>query len=130
VKLLLDSHTLLWYALGDPQLSGLAKGLILDPANEIHISPATLWEIAIKVSIGKLALHEPYQSFVDSCLRRYGFLLLPIKPRHTAYLATLPFPRGHKDPFDRMLISQSSVEAMPLLSDDVALDAYGIHRMW
>ena len=64
---LVDSHTLLWYTLGDPQLSGTAKTLILDPANDILLSPASYWEIAIKVRIGKLTLHQPYEDFMDAC---------------------------------------------------------------
>jgi PIN domain nuclease of toxin-antitoxin system len=130
VRLLLDTHTLLWYALGDPQLSNTAGGLILDAANEILISPASYWEIAIKVSIGKLTLHQPYRDFIDACLNRYGFVILPIEPRHTAQVAVLPFPPGHKDPFDRLLASQALVEAIPIVSVDAALDPYGVRRMW
>ena len=69
---LLDTHALLWYALDDPQLSATAKASILDPGHEILISPASYWEIAIKISIGKLALHQPYESFMDICLKQYG----------------------------------------------------------
>ena len=68
MRLLLDTHTLLWYTLADPKLSSAAKVLILDPANEILISPASYWEIAIKVSIGKLTLHAPYEDLMDACL--------------------------------------------------------------
>lgn len=130
MRLLLDTHALLWYALGDPQLSARAAALIGDPANEILVSAASFWEIAIKVSIGKLALHQPYDDFVDACLNRYGFRLLPIEPRHTARVAILPFPPNHKDPFDRLLVAQSLVDGLPLVSGDVALDAYGMNRMW
>jgi PIN domain nuclease of toxin-antitoxin system len=128
--LLLDTHTLLWYALGDPQLSATAQTLILDPTNEILISPASYWEIAIKVSIGKLTLHQPYQDFMDVCLKRYGFVVLPIEPSHTACVAALPYPPGHKDPFDRLLVAQATVEAIPIVSADVALGAYGVRRLW
>ncbi len=125
---LLDSHTLLWYTLGDPQLSSTAKALILDPANEILISPASYWEIAIKVSIGKLTMHQPYEDFIDACLNKYGFTILPVGPKHTARLIGLPFL--HKDPFDRLLVAQALVEGIPLISNDTALDAYGITRLW
>jgi PIN domain nuclease of toxin-antitoxin system len=128
VRLLLDTHTLLWYALADPKLSATAQGLILDPANEILISPASYWEIAIKVSIKKLALHQPYEDFLNACLNRYGFVILPVEPRHTAAVVTLPF--HHKDPFDRLLIAQALVEVIPILSGDVTLDAYGVTRLW
>jgi PIN domain nuclease of toxin-antitoxin system len=128
VRHLLDSHTLLWYTLGDPQLSGTAKALILDPANEILISPATYWEIAIKVSVGKLNLHQPYEDFIDACLNKYGFIILPVDPKHTARVIGLPF--HHKDPFDRLLVAQALVESIPIVSNDPALDAYGITRHW
>jgi PIN domain nuclease of toxin-antitoxin system len=128
VRHLLDSHTLLWYTLGDPHLSGTAKVLILDPANEILISPASYWEIAIKVSIGKLTLHQPYEDFMDACLNKYGFTILPIDPKHTARVIGLPF--HHKDPFDRLLVAQALVESIPIISNDLALDAYGITRHW
>jgi PIN domain nuclease of toxin-antitoxin system len=128
LRLLQDTHTLLRYALDDPQLSGQAKALILDPANEVLISPASYWEIAIKVSIGKLALHKPYQDFMDVCLKQYVFRILPIEPRHTAVVAATPF--HHKDPFDRMLIAQALAEGIPVVSTDGALDPYGITRLW
>src|SRR5438093_12207474 len=128
MKHLLDTHTLLWYTLADRRLSGTAKTLILDPANEILISPASYWEIAIKVSIGKLTLHQPYEDFIDACLNKYGFTILPIDPRHTARVIGLPF--HHKDPFDRLLVAQALVESIPIISNDAALDAYGITRLW
>jgi PIN domain nuclease of toxin-antitoxin system len=84
VRLLLDTHALLWYALADPKLSTTARTLILDSANEILISPASYWEIAVKVSIGKLPLHRPYADFLHACLNQYKFVILPIEPLHTA----------------------------------------------
>lgn len=128
MKLLLDTHTLLWYVLADPQLSPAAKSSILDPANEIAVSAASLWELAIKVSIGKMKLHQPFQNFCDLCLNVYGFQLLAIEPKHAAVVATLPF--HHKDPFDRLLIAQAIVENIPILSADATLDAYPIQRQW
>jgi PIN domain nuclease of toxin-antitoxin system len=128
VRHLLDTHTLLWYTLDDPQLSGAAKALILDPANEILISPASYWEIAIKVSIRKLTLHRPYEDFIDVCLNQYGFTILPVEPKHTAAVISLPF--HHKDPFDRLLIAQALVEGIPIISGDPVLDSYVIQRLW
>lgn len=125
---LLDSHTLLWYTLGDAKMSREATARIVDPANQILISPAAYWEIAIKVSIGKLALHQPYEDFMDACTNKYGFTILPIEPKHTAALIPLPF--HHKDPFDRLLVAQALVEDIPVVSNDSALDAYGIKRLW
>ncbi len=125
---LLDSHALLWYTLGDPKLSGAAKTLILDPANEILISPASYWEIAIKVSIGKLTLHQPYEDFIDACLNEHDFAILPVEPKHTARLIGMPF--HHKDPFDRLLAAQALVEGIPLVGADAVFDQYGVRRIW
>jgi len=102
----------------------------VDPANEVFLSPASYWEIAIKMSIGKLILHQPYEDFIDACLNRYGFVILAIEPRHTARVATLPFPTNHKDPFDRLIVAQALVEGMGVVSADPQLDAYGILRIW
>jgi PIN domain nuclease of toxin-antitoxin system len=108
----------------------MAQALIVDAANEVLISPASYWEIAIKVSLGKLILHSPYEDFIDLCLTRYGFQVLPIEPAHTARLAALPFPPNHKDPFDRLLVAQAAVEGLPLVSGDTDLDAYPVQRLW
>ena len=125
---LLDTHALLWYTLGDPKMSAAATALIVDPANEILISPAAYWEIAIKVSIGKLILNQPYEDFMDACVNKYGFTILPVEPKHTARVIGLPF--HHTDPFDRLLVAQALVENIPIISNDPALDAYGIKRLW
>ena len=127
---LLDTHTLLWYVLDDPQLSATAKQAILDPANDILVSPASFWEIAIKVSIGKYTLAGTHEQFVDECLHRYRFTVLPVEPAHTSRVAVLPYFRHHKDPFDRMLVAQVLTEGIPLISADDKLDAYGITRVW
>ena len=104
--------------------------MIQNATNEILISPATHWEIAIKVSIGKLTLHVPYDKFIDLCLNRYGFRILPIEPVHTARLLIMPLPPNHKDPFDRLLIAQAIAEHIPMISDDAAFDLYPISRLW
>lgn len=128
MRLLLDTHTLLWFALSDPQLSGTATALIMDPANEKLISPASYWEVAIKISVKKYALSKPYEVFMNEAIDKNGFGYLHIEPKHTAVLATLPF--HHKDPFDRLLAAQALVESIPIVSSDTALDAYGITRLW
>jgi PIN domain nuclease of toxin-antitoxin system len=130
VRLLLDTHSLLWYTLGEPRLSSHAHDLIADASNEVLVSPASYWEIAIKVSIGRLALHTPYEEFINACFNRYQFVNLPINPRHTAHVATLPFPRDHRDPFDRLLVAQCLVDGIPMVSADTRLDVYRIQRMW
>ena len=128
MRLLLDTHTLLWYTLSDPRLSGTAKTLILDASNEILISPASYWEIAIKIRIGKLVLNQPYDDFIDVCLNQYGFVILPVEPKHTAVLTTLPL--HHRDPFDRLIIAQAMVEDISVIGTDDDFDAYPVRRLW
>ena len=127
---LLDTRSLIWFALDNPKLSPTARGLIEDLGNEVFISTASIWEIAIKVSISKLPLNRPYPDFIDECFGPQMFELLPIKPAHTIQLAALPFPTRHRDPFDRLLVAQAIVEGIPILSADVALDAYPVRRIW
>ncbi len=128
MNLLLDTHTLLWFVLGDAKLSVTARRLIEDAANIKFVSPAAYWEIAIKISIGKYALNEPYDTFMDRAIRQNGFLILPIEPRHTSLLTNLPF--HHRDPFDRLMIVQAMAEGFALVSTDSAFDAYSIQRLW
>jgi PIN domain nuclease of toxin-antitoxin system len=128
VRILLDTHTFLWFLLEDPQLSTTANDLIIDPTSDIEVSPATYWEIAIKISLGKYALPEPYDIFIEREIATNDFHILPIEPKHTAVLTTLPF--HHRDPFDRLLIAQAMVEAIPILSVDTAFDAYPVTRLW
>jgi PIN domain nuclease of toxin-antitoxin system len=128
VRLLLDTHTLLWFALNDPQLSATASALIMDPANEKLVSPASYWEIAIKISLKKYTLSQPYEHFLRNAIDANGFQYLHILPRHTAALIGLPY--HHRDPFDRLLVAQALVEGMPVVSGDTALDPYPVTRLW
>jgi PIN domain nuclease of toxin-antitoxin system len=97
-------------------------------SNEVLISPASYWEIAIKISIGKWQLNRPYEQFVDIALNQYGFQVLPILPTHTTMLIGLPF--HHRDPFDRLLVAQAMAESIPIIGSDRAFDAYGVTRLW
>ena len=126
----MDTHSLIWFALDDPRLSVWVHALIEDPSHEPIVSAATFWEIAIKVSIGKLPLDRPYEDFIGECLMPGMFRLLPIEPAHTTRLAVLPFPTKHKDPFDQLLIAQAIVEGMPILSVYMAFDASAVRRIW
>lgn len=129
MRLLLDTHAFLWFALNDRQLSATARALILDPNNRIELSPASYWEIAIKVSIRKYTLiNKPFEQFIDDIVKANNFLILPILVRHVAVVASLPF--HHNDPFDRLLVAQALVEQIPIVSVDPDLDAYGITRLW
>lgn len=128
MKLLLDTHAVLWFVLGDRQLSATARALIDDSANEKLVSPASFWEIAIKISVNKYSLNEPYESFMQRGIAGNGFGILAIEPKHTAVLTTLPF--HHRDPFDRLLVAQAMIEQLPIVSADPLLDAYPIQRLW
>lgn len=128
MRLLLDSHALIWSADDPGQLSALAQGLILDPANDRLLSTATLWEIAIKFSRGKLPLSLPYRQWMSKAITDLSLVVLPITLDHAARQAGLPW--HHRDPFDRLLVAQSLVEGVPLVSADATLDAYGVARLW
>ena len=113
MRLLLDTHALYWYIEGDQNLTETAQSLIQDFANEVFISPASYWEIAIKVNLRKWILNRPYDEFIELGLVQYGFQVLPIVPAHTARLIGLPYPDNHRDPFDRLLVVQAMAEACP-----------------
>lgn len=128
MRLLLDTHAFLWFLLDDVQLSATARNLIIDSSNEIEISPATYWEIAIKISIGKYSLPEPFEQFMEREITTNQFRVLHIEPKHVTPLTTLPF--HHRDPFDRLLIAQAMVEQIPIVSSDSVMDDYPITRLW
>lgn len=128
MRLLLDTHSFLWFILNDPQLSAAARAAISDPNSDVLVSPATYWEIAIKVSTGKYTLTTPYQHFIEYNITANDFEVLHVEPRHTAVVATLPF--HHKDPFDRLLIAQALAEDITLVSNETLFDAYGVRRLW
>src|SRR5215213_196665 len=106
MRALLDTHSFIWFVEGDQNLSPAARQSITDPANEILLSAASLWEIAIKVSIGKLSLTQPFQTSVLGQMAYNDIRLLDISVAHILEVLTLPF--HHRDPFDRMIIAQAS----------------------
>jgi PIN domain nuclease of toxin-antitoxin system len=128
MKLLLDTHAFLWFLMGNPNLSANARTLIEDQANGKFLSIASLWEIAIKVSISKLALSAPFDSLIPQQLKVNGFELLNLEIAHAAALINLPF--HHRDPFDRLLIAQAMVEQMQIVSIDSTFDSYQTTRVW
>jgi PIN domain nuclease of toxin-antitoxin system len=128
VKLLLDTHALLWFLSGSGRLSATARIAIEDMANERFFSVAGAWEIAIKASLGKLDLTVPFEKLVPGELRSNDIELLPITPAHLVAVMALPF--HHRDPFDRMYVAQAAAEGATVVSADPALDAYGIPRLW
>lgn len=127
MKLLLDTHALIWFSEDDPQLSQPARQAIENETNEVFLSIASFWEMAIKVSIGKLDLKKPLPNLMQSFLE-YDFHIQTIHFEHTLLISTMPL--HHRDPFDRMLIAQALAEDMILLSNEVIFDNYGVNRLW
>ena len=111
MRLLLDTHAFLWFVLNDPSLTPTAKGLIADPANDILLSPASYWEIAIKVSLGKYSVPGSFETFFNNQIAINGFAILPISVAHASRVAALPF--HHRDPFDRLLVAQAQAKGVP-----------------
>lgn len=131
MRLLLDTHTFIRFVEGDGQLSHVARLSMEDQKNEILLSMACIWEMAIKVSLAKLDLLTPDKSFethVTERLQQNGFGVLPITLGHVFRVSTLDY--HHRDPFDRLLVAQSLEENIPIISVDAALDAYGVERLW
>ena len=128
MKLLLDTHTLIW-AVDDPsKLGPQAVTALQDPANDLLLSAGTIWEIAIKVGLKKLSLSMPYKQWVTKAMADLGMTVLPITVEYADVQAGLP--NHHRDPFDRMLVAQSQVENIHLVSADPVFDQYGINRLW
>jgi PIN domain nuclease of toxin-antitoxin system len=124
LKLLLDTHTVLWFLSGDGRLSESARRHLTDGSNRVLLSAAVVWEIAIKRSLGKLALPGDYLDLLLGA----GVQALPVSIAHAAAVEGLPW--HHRDPFDRMLVAQASVEGASVVSRDDALAPYGVTLIW
>jgi PIN domain nuclease of toxin-antitoxin system len=128
VRLLLDTHALLWWLDGDRRLPGRVRNLITNEANAVLVSAVSAWEIATKVRLGRLPKGVDVAADVDGCIAAQGFTALDITVRHAQRAGGLPGP--HQDPFDRMLIAQSQIEDLPLVTNERVFDAYGVNRIW
>jgi len=129
MKFLLDTHAFLWLVSDAPQLSKKARRIFLDENNQFFFSMASIWEMAIKTSLGKLQLTQPFEKFMSHQLQENAISILDIQFRHLRKISTLPF--HHRDPFDRLIICQALEENLPVLSSDKAFDCYhGIERLW
>ena len=128
MRLLLDTHTFLWLVDGDQRLSSTAAKLIADQHNELILSVASIWELAIKSSLGKIVLRDPLDVFVITWTNSYQIQVQAVLAKHAIAVATLPF--HHSDPFDRLLIAQAMTENLTLLSSDRRLHDYGVQIMW
>jgi PIN domain nuclease of toxin-antitoxin system len=123
-----DSHALLWAADQPSQLTSAAATALRDPGNDLLVSAATVWELAIKVGLQKLTLTKPYRDWMTQALADLDAVVLPITVEYADVQAHLPM--HHRDPFDRLLIAQAIVEHFPVVSHDAVLDAYGVTRIW
>ena len=128
MRLLLDTNAFLWFFIGDASLSPPARALIEDESNDKFFSIASLWEIAIKTSVGKLTLSAPFDEIFPAQLSNNGIDLLPIAPTHVSAITTLAF--HHRDPFDRLLIAQAKIDQTGIVSADRAFDDYSVTRLW
>lgn len=127
MRYLLDTRTFLWLATDDPQLTPTARAIFVDSNQECFLSAASVWEMAIKSSLGKLTLVTSLERLVRGGQER-GLRILEVTPDHAYRVERLPF--HHRDPFDRLLVAQAMHEAMRLVSRDGRLDAYAVTRVW
>lgn len=128
MRLLLDTHAFLWWVADDPSLPAKARAVIADPGNECLVSLASCWEMAIKLSLGKLSLSTPLERFVPEQMAANTFSPLEIGFRHVARVAAMPF--HHRDPFDRILAAQALEEKIAIVSADTTFRRYGVKRIW
>jgi len=128
MRILLDTHAFLWFASDDPKLPNSAKIFIENVNNERLISMASIWELALKVSIGKLKIKKLFPDLIPNQLKINDIDLLPIELSHLNKIVNLPF--YHRDPFDRLIIAQSLIEQIPIISKEKLFDKYGINKLW
>jgi len=128
MKLLLDTHAFIWFVYNSPELPQKTKELLEDEQTELLLSIASVWELAIKASKGKLTLMSKAADFAANQMQKDGIDLLPITLPHLELVESLPF--HHKDPFDRLLIAQAAFEHIEIISVDTAFDQYGKYRVW
>ena len=128
MRLLLDSHTLIWAVDAPSRLSASARIELQNPDNDLLVSAATIWEIAIKVGIGKLSLSSSYREWMTQAIADLDAQILPITIEYAEALSNLT--KHHGDPFDRLLVAQAQVSSLPLVSADPVFDQYGISRLW
>ncbi len=128
MRLLLDTHTFLWWLDGDRRLSRRARQTIAEEGNTVVISAASAWEIATKARIGKLPGALEVAADIAGCVARQQFEGLDITILHAQRAGRLP--GTHRDPFDRMLIAQAQIEDLPVITNDRVFDEYGVTRIW
>jgi PIN domain nuclease of toxin-antitoxin system len=125
---IIDTHAFLWFVNNDPQLSQAALSIISNASNRRFLSMASVWELAIKINTGKISLNQSLERFIREQCRKTEIKILPIRNGHIYPLASLSL--YHRDPFDRMIVSQSKITGYAVVSTDKLLDNYGIQRLW
>jgi PIN domain nuclease of toxin-antitoxin system len=129
VRVLLDSHALLWFLLGDAErFPSHVRDVIEDPRSHVVVSVTSQWELMLKAMAGRLRLPDAPERFLIDLAQEAGFRVLDVQPRHVAALAELP--GIHPDPFDRMLVAQALVEDLDLVTGDEVLRRYPVRTMW
>lgn len=128
MRLLLDTHAYVWFLAGNRSLSRKARSAIESARNEKFLSVASVWEMAIKHSLGRLRLGLPLREAILAGVKDWGLILLSVNADHALRVVDLPFFRD--DPFDRLLIAQARVDNLRLVSRDAAFDDYGVARLW
>jgi PIN domain nuclease of toxin-antitoxin system len=127
MRLLLDTHAFIWFVENDEHLPLAVKEIIENPKNEIFLSIASIWEMAIKIQLKKLNINKSIEDIIELTSINY-FQLLPIMPNHIVRLSTLSF--FHRDPFDRIIIAQGLYEKMSIVGRDLLFDDYKVKRIW
>ena len=128
MRVLIDSHALIRYVDQDKLLSIASHAAISDPASDLLLSAGSIWEIGIKVGLGKLLLTQPFKVWMNQAISDLHVTVLPLTVEHVDVQSNLP--KHHGDPFDRLIAAQAIVEQVSIISADVNLDAYGITRIW
>ena len=130
MRLLLDTHALLWFIGGSRELSDRAREVIEDPGNDVTVSVVSYWEIVIKVHKGRLQLPLPPPEWLAQNVDPYAFRLIPVERRDVEGLHRLGQPGEHADPFDRLLVATAQHRSLTLVTRDAHLSAYGVSLMW
>ena len=128
MRVLLDTHTFLWWITDDSRLSKKAREIINDGHNELYLSAASGWELAIKARLGRLRLPDDLERFVLEQLTLNGIESLPVQMGHTLHVRVLP--DHHRDPFDRLLVAQAHLESLPILTRDPYIARYQVKTVW
>jgi PIN domain nuclease of toxin-antitoxin system len=128
MKALLDTHTFLWWITDNPKLSSRVRKIISDGKNELFLSAASGWEIAIKAQLGRIKIPDKPELFISEQMVANAIQGLPIQISHALHVYNLP--AYHRDPFDRMLVAQAQLEGLPILTDDPQISQYPVKVIW